>query len=142
MIVAIPSIDDKGLDSEISEHFGHAPYFVIIEIDKQPPREGQVKKSLFEDDECRIKVVSNHDEGPHTCDAPVERILKENVNYLLVSGIGGGPFAWFQSRGINIYAGAFGSIREVLRDFLCGMLTRLQQASCGHDHGHGGHCQH
>lgn len=142
MIVAIPSVDDKGLDSELDEHFGHSPYFTIIDVDKQPPMDGRIKKNLFIDEECKVSSLSNHNEGECVCDAPIDKILQQKVQYLLVSGIGGGPFTWFTSRGIDIYAGAVGTIREVLRDFLCGMLTKLQQASCGHTHGPGGHCSH
>ncbi|MHA1312380.1 MAG: NifB/NifX family molybdenum-iron cluster-binding protein [Candidatus Helarchaeota archaeon] len=141
MIVAVPSLDEKGLDAEISEHFGHAPYFIVIDIEKEKPRNGEVKKNPFTDEECKVKIVSNHEEGPHTCASPVNKLLQHNVKYLLVSGIGGGAFNMLRSQGIELYSGGLGTVREALRDFLCGMLMPLGQSSCGHSHV-GGSCQH
>mgnify|MGYP006289811053 CR=1 FL=1 len=34
--VFVPLLDDSGLDSRISPHFGHAPFFAIISADKAP----------------------------------------------------------------------------------------------------------
>ena len=139
MIIAIPTLDDRGLDAEISEHFGHAPYFTIIKIDKEKPKDGEVKKNSFNDEECKVIVVSNHEEGGHTCAGPVNKLLQHQVQYLLVSGIGGGAFNLLQSQGIQLYAGGLGTVREAVRDFLCGLLNRLGQSSCGHAHAYGSH---
>ncbi|OYT25316.1 MAG: hypothetical protein B6U95_09650 [Thermofilum sp. ex4484_82] len=32
MKIAIPSVDDKGLDSFVEQHFGRAKYYTIIEL--------------------------------------------------------------------------------------------------------------
>ena len=142
MIVGIPTLDGKGLDSEVSEHFGHAPYFTVIEINKEKPRDGEVKKNLYTDDECKVTVVLNQDDGPHTCAAPVNKLMAHNINILLVSGIGGGPFNMFKNNGVELYAGAIGTVREALRDLLCGMLSRMGQSSCGTHQGADDGCGH
>ena len=137
MIVAIPVMSDMGLDSEICEHFGHSNYYAIIKVDKELPAQGEVKKNLWEkDDDLEVKIVSNENTGEHTCDQPVNLIAQHNPDYLITSGMGGGPFNMLKQRGIRIYAGAFGTVRESLRDFLCGMLEEMKMASCGGGCGH------
>ena len=131
MIVAIPAMDDRGLDSEICEHFGHSDYYYILKVDKELPRDGEVKKNTCDDQEIELKIIKNERTAGHTCDYPVNLIADQNPDYLITSGIGGAPFGLFQQKNIKIYAGAFGTIREALRDFLCGMLQPMKMASCG-----------
>ena len=148
VVVAIPAMDDTGLDSEICEHFGHSDYFYILKVDKELPPEGEVKKNLCTDEEVELKIIKNERTSGHACSYPVNLIADENPDYLITSGIGGSPFGLFQQKGIRIFAGAFGTIREALRDFLCGMLQPMKAASCGgHSgggcgHSHGGGCSH
>ncbi|MHA1379936.1 MAG: NifB/NifX family molybdenum-iron cluster-binding protein [Candidatus Helarchaeota archaeon] len=138
MKVVIPSMDDKGLDSEVCEHFGNSEYYTIIEINKELPPPRKIMKNLFKDEECSIKIVKNDRTEGHACEMPVNLIVEQNVDYLLTSGIGGTPFGLFQQVGIKLYTGALGTVREALRDFLCGMLMQMRTASCigncGHHH--------
>ena len=136
MKVAIPSMDDKGLNSEVCDHFGHSQFYTIIEIDKELPPAGKICKNLFEDEECKVSVVKNDRAEGHACEMPVNLISNTGAKYLLTSGIGGSPFMMFQQIGIRLYAGALGTVREALRDFLCGMLTEMKVASCGGSCGH------
>lgn len=136
MKVAIPSMDEKGLDSEVCEHFGHSEFYTIIEINKNLPPHGKIMKNLFNDEECNIKIVKNDRSDGHACEMPVNLIADQKVDYLLTSGIGGSPFMLFQQIGIRLYTGALGTVREALRDFLCGMLQEMKAASCGGSCGH------
>ncbi|MFX1452219.1 MAG: NifB/NifX family molybdenum-iron cluster-binding protein [Promethearchaeota archaeon] len=139
MRVAIPSMDEKGLDSEVCEHFGHSEYYTIIEIEKKLPPSGTIKKNLYDDEECKINIIKNDELEGHLCDNPINLILDQKVEFLITSNIGPTPFARFQYKGIKIYTGAFGTVREALRDFLCGMLSEMSTASCGGSCGHHNH---
>lgn len=33
MKICIPTLGEKGLDEQVSEHFGSAPYFTIIDLE-------------------------------------------------------------------------------------------------------------
>lgn len=136
MKVAIPSMDNKGLDSEVCEHFGHSEYYTVIDIEKYLPPSGTIKKNLFEDEECKVKVVKNDRTEGHACEMPVDLIASQSVDYLITSGIGASPFMLFQQKGIKLFTGALGTVREALRDFLCGMLSEMTTASCGGSCGH------
>lgn len=125
---------DDGLNSEISGHFGQAEFFAIVEIN-----ELQGNK-VVRDEEIpslvkNVSVIRNLIE--HACGSLVDLLMANKIDVLLVEGIGGRPFELFRQNGVRVYAGAFGTLREIIRDYLNGMLQELESASCGHhDHNH------
>lgn len=129
MRIGIPIVKDDGLESEISGHFGRADYFIIVDLKelgaKKVIREGDIGSLVNE-----TSVIRNLIE--HACGSLVDLLMNNKIDVLIVEGIGGRPFELFKQNGIKIYAGAFGTIKEVLRDFLNGMLHELQAGSCGH----------
>ena len=135
MRVGIPIVKDNGLESDISGHFGHAAFFIVVELkdkgEKRVIRDDDIE-SLVEN----FSVIRNLRD--HACASVVELLMSSKVNALIVEGIGGRPFMLFQQNGVRLYAGAVGSIKEALRDFLNGMLQELQGGSCG-DHTPGQH---
>lgn len=131
--IGIPIVKDDGLESEISGHFGRAEYFIIVDLKKLD------EKKVIRDDNVgslvsETSVIRNLME--HACGSLVDLLMNSKVDALIVEGIGGRPFQLFKQNGIKVYAGAFGTIKEVLRDFLNGMLQELQAGSCGHHDQH------
>ena len=94
MKIAIPVLENRGADSPISEHFGHAPFFAFIENDV-------------------INVIENplEDHGPG--DIP-QYMAKQDVNLLIARGIGGRAIDIFNQLGINVVRGANGTVTEIL----------------------------
>ena len=94
MKIAIPVLENKGADSPISEHFGHAPFFAFVENDN-------------------ISVIENplEDHGPG--DIP-QYMAQQNVNLLVARGIGGRAVEFFNRLGINVVRGASGTVAEIL----------------------------
>ena len=94
MKIAIPVLENRGADSPISEHFGHAPFFAFIENDE-------------------ISVVENplEDHGPG--DIP-KYMAEQDVNLLIARGIGGRAIDIFNQLGINVVRGASGTVTEIL----------------------------
>ena len=134
MRVGIPILNDNGLEPEISGHFGQAPFFIIVDL-----KDKEEKKVVRDEDIDSVvnnfSVVRNLRE--HACASVVQLLMSNNIDALIVEGIGGRPFMLFQQNGVRLYTGAFGNLKEVLRDFLNGMLNELQTSSCGsHDPGH------
>jgi len=108
MRVCIPSFNPGGLDAPISEHFGHCEIFTVADIDD-------------------TKIIgawplSNEQEGEHNCEIPIQRIIKENVECMIVGGIGRGPLMGFQQLGIKVYSGASGTVADTLTLFIEGSL--------------------
>ncbi len=94
MKIAIPVLENKGADSPISEHFGHAPFFAFIQDDT-------------------INVIENPlaDHGPG--DIP-QYMAQQKVDLLVARGIGGRAIDFFNRLGINVIRGASGTVAEIL----------------------------
>ncbi len=78
--LAIPIVEDKGLDSLISFHFGSAPYFAFIDVE-----EGQIVGFYVKANEG---AKLSHKKGIQAANL----LIEENVTAVLAGGIGEGPF--------------------------------------------------
>jgi predicted Fe-Mo cluster-binding NifX family protein len=134
MRIGIPILEDQGLNSQISGHFGQAPYFMIVEVNMNPQKKGVIRDQDIDSLGVALSVIPSLTE--HACGSLVDVLLKNKVEILLVEGIGGRPFELFKQNNVKIFTGAFGSVKEIVRDFLNHMLPELQSASCEH-HSHG-----
>jgi predicted Fe-Mo cluster-binding NifX family protein len=89
--IAIPIIEDKGLGSSATPHFGSAPYFAFIEVE-----EGQVVGLYVKENEgARL----SHKKGIQAANLLVE----EKVDVLLAGSLGEGPFHVLGDNLIQIY---------------------------------------
>ena len=109
MRVCIPSFVPGGLNAPISEHFGHCEVFTVADIE-----DNEILKAW---------PLSNEQEGGHNCAIPVQRIIDEGVDCMIVGGIGRGPLMGFNQLKIDVYAGATGTIEDTLNEFIKGSLS-------------------
>jgi len=89
---AIPIVEDKGLESSVSLHFGNAPYFEFVDVE-----EGQIVGSYVKENEG---AKLSHKKGIQAAHLLVE----ENVDMVLAGGIGEGPFHIIGDNLIQIYS--------------------------------------
>jgi len=106
VIIAIPTEDGRGLDSQVAQHFGRAPYFTLIEVE-----DGEIK------DVRVLEAPMTHEPG----ELPT-LLRRENVEVILAYGIGGRAAAFFESYGIKVLTGVEGRVREVIKAFIEGCL--------------------
>jgi predicted Fe-Mo cluster-binding NifX family protein len=133
--IGMPIVKDQGLDSEIEGHFGRAAYFMVVDLKNGKPEKRVIRDEDIKQMDIELTVVRNLAE--HACSTIVDLLMSNNIDVLLVEGIGGRPFELFKQNGVGIYAGAFGTVKEIIRDYLNGMLQELQAGSCGsHNHTH------
>jgi predicted Fe-Mo cluster-binding NifX family protein len=118
MIVAIVKDGER-----VSSHYGQAEGFMLAEVDG-----GAVKSR---------SVIPAPAE--HSCGGLAELFLEHRVNTVIVGGIGGGAIQHLNAAGIDIVAGASGSIDEVLSSYVDGSLVP-GDAVCGGEHN--GPCHH
>lgn len=125
MLIAIPSDAPGGLDSTISEHFGHCGAFTIVEVE-----DGTVGE---------VVIIENggHEQGG--CMAPVQLLKEKGVAILLAGGMGQRPLAGFQQVGINVhFKGDAQSVGDAVNLFIDGGCPAFDEAqTCG---GGGGEC--
>ncbi|MBO8174274.1 MAG: NifB/NifX family molybdenum-iron cluster-binding protein [Thermococcus sp.] len=103
MRIAIPAKDNKGLESEVCEHFGRARYFVFVDVQDDKIENVEIVEVPFEE----------HSPG----DLP--NFIKEHGGEVVLAyGMGRRATAYFQSLGIQVVTGAHGKIEDVVKDFM------------------------
>jgi len=125
MLIAVPSDAPGGLDSTLSEHFGHCGAFTIVEVE-----DGKVGEVV-------ILENGGHEQGG--CMAPVQLLKENGVEVLLAGGMGQRPLAGFQQVGITVhFKGEAQSVGEAVNLFIDGGCPAFDEAqTCG---GGGGEC--
>ncbi len=117
--IAIPSTDKGGLDGQRSGHFGHCDVFTLVDVE-----EGKIKE---------ITTISNQSHVQGGCMVPVNLLAENNVNALIVGGIGMRPLMGFRQVGIDVYHDAERpEIRPVVEDLIAGKLPIISDDQvCG-----------
>ena len=131
LVIAVPSLEQGGLEDIISGRFGHCQAFTIVEV------EGKEIKN--------VRILENPPHQQGGCMAPVMHLKENGVDVIIVSGIGMRPMMGFQQVGIDVYAGAAGTIEFIIAEFLEGRLEKAgDEVVCGHSRGegHGHGCGH
>lgn len=106
--IAIPSEAPGGLDARRSGHFGRCECFTMVDV-----VDGAIGN---------VAVLTN---APHVdggCMAPVLVLAENNVNAIVVDGIGGRPLMGFNQVGIAVHAGVGADVQTTVRAFIEGGL--------------------
>jgi len=110
MRIAIPA-NGNSLDAYVYEHFGRAPYYIIIDVDNN-----EIKN---------VEVIQNPAIHEHAPGQIPSLLASKGVNILIARGVGPRAQMFFQQLGIQVITGAFGRIREVIDAFLRGELKSM-----------------
>jgi predicted Fe-Mo cluster-binding NifX family protein len=117
--IAIPSEMPGGLDARRAGHFGRCECFTLVDLV-----------------DGKIDEVEVHHNAPHTeggCMAPVLMLAENNVNAIVVDGIGGRPLMGFNQAGIVVHAGVGSDVRTTVRAFVQGSLPVVGlEGACQH----------
>ncbi len=111
--------DNRGMESNVSAHFGQCPFFLIAEIEN-----GRITKS---------EVVKNEAEhGGGGCVA-VDEILKHGLTHVIAGGMGVNAQHKFAAAGVKVF-GYSGRAGSAIEDLLSKGLGGLEGCT---EHGHG-----
>jgi predicted Fe-Mo cluster-binding NifX family protein len=123
MKVCVPVQENKGLESVAYNHFGSAPYFLIIDLENE-----------------EIKAINNGDaHHEHGMCQPLKALGGEKVDAILVGGIGAGALMKLNAQGVKAYRVEEGTVAQNIEAFKKNQLPMFSvQNSCNH-HGCGGH---
>ena len=123
MKIAVTAETNEGLDSVVAQHFGHAPFFILVDI---------------ENDEVTNTVgVANPFIAGHAPGEVPGFIKEQNANIMLSGGMGGRAIQFFEEAGIKAATGASGTVRESLENYLGGKLKDAAPCDESVEHGHG-----
>lgn len=110
--IAVPSVDQGGIDGTRAGHFGHCDVFTLIDVE-----EGKIKS---------VSTLKNQEHVQGGCMVPVNLLAENSVNVLIVGGIGMRPLMGFRQVGIDVYHEAqTAEIRPVVESLLSGKLSPI-----------------
>ncbi len=122
MKIAFTSDENKGLESVMSYHFGHSPYFVIVEIENN-----EIKK---------VETIENtlaEFHGPGELPAFMKN---KGVNIIATGGMGPRAQEFFREYGIKPIIGVYGKVKDVLSEITEGKVMTGPQNNVEMDHIH------
>jgi predicted Fe-Mo cluster-binding NifX family protein len=121
MNICIPVLEDRGLESPVSAHFGSAPLFMIIDT---------------ENSSCRSIPNQNLHHSHGMCQ-PLLSLAGEKLDGMVVGGIGMGALGKLMAANIRVYLAEHSTVDATLSAFKNGKLRLVTPATaCGH-HGRG-----
>jgi len=115
--VAIPTMGDGGMDEAICQHFGRAPTFTIVDLDRR-----------------EIKVLPNVSEHMGGKGLPTETMFAEGVQVMIVGGLGPKAVQAFNQAGIDVFVGAAGTVRDAIDGWKEKMLARADLDNACKEH--------
>jgi predicted Fe-Mo cluster-binding NifX family protein len=119
--IAVPSNGNGGLDGQRAGHFGHCDVFTFVDVEN-----GVIKS---------VSTLNNQEHVQGGCMVPVNLLSSQNVQALIVGGIGMRPLIGFKQAGIRVYHNAERTdIRSVVEDLIAGKLSEIRDDQvCGGD---------
>lgn len=122
MKIAVSAETADGLESPVAQHFGHAPHFVLAQLEN-----GAVKAT---------EVVANPFAEAHEPGQIPAYIQQQGAEVMISGGMGGRAIAFFQEAGVQTATGASGTVNQALQAYLSGTLTGAAPCAESAAHGH------
>ena len=118
MKICFPVQNNMEMDSLVYGHFGSAPAFVIVDTGTDS-----------------VKTISNSDKHhEHGACNPIMALNNEQVDAIVVGGIGGGALNKLNQKGIKVFRAQQPTVQENVALFNAGALLEftLQHTCSGH----------
>jgi ArsR family transcriptional regulator len=122
-------MDDQGLESNVSDHFGRAPFFTLVDTENN-----------------ELEIMANPDchhggHGQGSCHHS-GHLKARKVEAVVTGGMGRGALAGLNQAGIRVMVTAPGKVTDTVRSVQDGTARELQAdmacgGGAGHRHGHG-----
>jgi len=116
--IVVPVSDERGIDARLSEHFGRAPYYAIIDLDDEGHIIGQ-------------GTMANTSEHFGGAGHPPDRILQLQPKALITYGMGPRALRIFQSAKVAVLRTNANIVRDAVRAYNNNELEELTQG-CHH----------
>ena len=112
MKILIAINENNGINSKLSKHFGHCPYFAIYETKTD-----------------NLEFVENKIDHTNQDSTPVDQIMKFNPDIVFTLGIGGRAIELFNKQNVILKTGEYMTVREVIEN-----IDNLKDlnSGCGH----------
>ena len=126
MKLCFPVQTNDGFESEVYGHFGSAPMFVVVDMEAN-----------------NISVINNRDmHHMHGACNPVKAFDGQNVDAIVVGGIGRGALMKLNQTGISVYKAMGLTVKDNLDLLNSGQLPMFQPGHVCAGHSDSGGCSH
>lgn len=105
MRIGIPSMGNRGMEEMVGEHFGRVPAYTIIDSETS-----------------EVKTIRNTSEHLGGRGYPAELLSDAGVDVMICGGIGRRAISMFNEKGITVYSGASGTVKDTFERFNRGEL--------------------
>lgn len=119
MIICVPTEGDRGLDEAVCQHFGRAVTF-----------------TLYDSATGEVRVMENRSEHMGGSGTPPEHLGRENVSAVLAGGLGPKAIDLLNSKGIEVFVGASGTVKDAIDGWRNGSMARASKDNACRDHAH------
>lgn len=116
MRVCIPTVDEQGLRSRLSSHFGKAPYYMVVDTDSWEVR----------------TVINTNEHHEHGHCTPLTSLAGLGVDAIVCRGLGRNALVRLRSGGVPVYVSGSWSLAGALGSFLAGDLEELTTEEACH----------
>lgn len=120
--IVIAAEDARGLDGEVSAHFGRCPYYVCVDVDP----------TADEDFLGEVKVVENEYFNRHQPGIMPKFIKGLGAEVIIAGGMGPRAIDLFHAMDVEVATGALGVVGQVVQAYLMGDIRGI--VPCAHDH--------
>ncbi|MGD8506969.1 MAG: NifB/NifX family molybdenum-iron cluster-binding protein [Candidatus Bathyarchaeota archaeon] len=118
--IVFPVLNEAGLNARLSEHFGRAPYFAVVDLDES----GEVTSQ---------KTVPNTSEHLGGSGKPPDRILELQPTALITYGMGPRALRIFQNARVAVLRSNANTVRDAIAAYNSNILEELTEG-CRHAH--------
>lgn len=122
MRIAVTASTNTGLAAPVAQHFGHAPYFVLLDV-----VEGEVSG---------VEVVANPYLDGHRPGQIPQFLSERKVEAILSGGMGGRAIGFFEQCGVTPVSGVGGTVAAAVVGYLDGRLLGAEPCTQSVAHGH------
>ncbi len=124
MKVCFPVQQDEGMESQVYNHFGSAPFFIVVDTEGKS-----------------VQRINNRDlHHVHGACNPIMALGGQTIEALVVGGIGGGALMKLNAMGVKVYEAETRSVKDNLTLL---KENKLQELSMDHScRAHEGGCGH
>jgi predicted Fe-Mo cluster-binding NifX family protein len=109
MRIAVSSSDNRGLEGQVSQHFGRCPYFTFVNVE-----DGEIRQ---------VDVLDNPFYDGHQPGQIPGFVHQQGGTMIIAGGMGGRAVEFFEQLGIQPFTGAAGSVKHALELALGGELS-------------------
>jgi predicted Fe-Mo cluster-binding NifX family protein len=120
MRISVPSMGNRGLEEEVSPHFGRAPFFTIYDTTTEKV----------------VEIVQNTSQHMGGIGYPPELMRAHRVAVMLCSGLGPRAVQMFEQLGIQVYVGAMGTVENTINAWKRGNLQEATDETVCKEHRH------